>query len=229
MISQYLSNNQNADKPLPQFLRPEWITAYITALYALIAGLTLKAIKRQADTMDTQARDAQASTATAQQAANAATLAANTAKKALELLERADVFVSEVFTAPIFDGTSLVTVKVKNFGRSRADRLKVNLSLSIPRPPNASLPVVLAQHPNPFVIPAGDEVTSNSVQRTIFLRKWPSKSIAEPCNWPSESKFIILISLEPPTRRQEKGCSSRTATGGLYSRHSVIPSRLLKN
>jgi hypothetical protein len=53
------------EAPLPRFARPEWVIVYITAVYVLISGLTLRAIKRQADTMDTQANDARASNAAA--------------------------------------------------------------------------------------------------------------------------------------------------------------------
>ncbi len=66
------------EKPLPQFLRPEWITVYITAIYVLIAYLTLHAIKRQSDLMKDQAKDARES----------ATTAAVTAQQTLEALRR---------------------------------------------------------------------------------------------------------------------------------------------
>jgi hypothetical protein len=58
--------NQESDppeKPLPRFLRPEWVIVYITAIYSLIAGLTLWVIKRQADTMELQAKDARKASA----------------------------------------------------------------------------------------------------------------------------------------------------------------------
>ena len=51
------------EKPWKQFLRPEWVIVYITAFYVVISGLTLWAIKRQADTMETQAKDARVSDA----------------------------------------------------------------------------------------------------------------------------------------------------------------------
>ena len=66
------------EKPLPRFERPEWVIVYITAIYVLIAWWTLRAIKRQADTMEMQANEARQSAATAttiaQKAADAALL-----------------------------------------------------------------------------------------------------------------------------------------------------------
>jgi hypothetical protein len=49
------------EKPIPRFLRPEWVIVYITAIYVLISWLTLWAIKRQADAMDQQVADARKS------------------------------------------------------------------------------------------------------------------------------------------------------------------------
>jgi hypothetical protein len=43
------------EKPLPRFARPEWVIVYITAIYVVIAAVTLIAIWRQADLMKTQA------------------------------------------------------------------------------------------------------------------------------------------------------------------------------
>lgn len=55
--------SQTPEKPLPRFFRPEWVNVYITAVYAVIAGLTLFTIKRQADIMDRQAKDTRVSSA----------------------------------------------------------------------------------------------------------------------------------------------------------------------
>jgi hypothetical protein len=44
------------EKPLPRFLRPEWIIVYITAFYAVISTFMLVAIKRQANHMETSER-----------------------------------------------------------------------------------------------------------------------------------------------------------------------------
>src|SRR5579862_8015639 len=52
------SQNQSAEKPLPRFERPEWVIVYVTLVYAFIAWLTLIAIKRQANTMESQLADA---------------------------------------------------------------------------------------------------------------------------------------------------------------------------
>lgn len=46
------------EKPLPRFFRPEWVIVYITAVYVFLTGLTFWTIRRQAHTMDRQARDA---------------------------------------------------------------------------------------------------------------------------------------------------------------------------
>jgi|HubBroStandDraft_4_1064222.scaffolds.fasta_scaffold00170_4 hypothetical protein len=59
------SQTQPPETPLPRFERPEWVIVYITAIYALIAWWTLRAIKRQADTMETQAKDARKSSSEA--------------------------------------------------------------------------------------------------------------------------------------------------------------------
>jgi hypothetical protein len=49
---------QPKEKPIPWFIKPEWVIVYVTAVYAIIAGLTLKAIKRQADSLKQQVEDA---------------------------------------------------------------------------------------------------------------------------------------------------------------------------
>src|SRR5262249_41670297 len=51
-------NNQDksVDSPLPRFIRPEWIIVYVTTIYVWITWRMLKAIKRQADLLDNQAR-----------------------------------------------------------------------------------------------------------------------------------------------------------------------------
>lgn len=55
--------NEAAEKPLPRFERPEWVIVYVTIAYVLIATLTMRVIKKQANTMEIQARDARASAA----------------------------------------------------------------------------------------------------------------------------------------------------------------------
>ena len=51
------------EKPLPRFERPEWVIVYVTMAYAIIAWLTLRTIKRQADLMERQAADARQASA----------------------------------------------------------------------------------------------------------------------------------------------------------------------
>jgi len=56
------TQTQVPEKPLPRFLRPEWVIVYITAVYVCFTGLTLWTIRRQANTMDRQAKDAKTAT-----------------------------------------------------------------------------------------------------------------------------------------------------------------------
>jgi hypothetical protein len=70
--------NEAPEKPLPRFERPEWVIVYITAIYSMIAGLSLWVIRRQADTMKQQAADAR----------NSATEAAIMAQDTLNAIER---------------------------------------------------------------------------------------------------------------------------------------------
>lgn len=49
------------EKAFPWPIRPEWVIVYITAIYVFIAWRTLRAIKRQANIMEGQARDAKES------------------------------------------------------------------------------------------------------------------------------------------------------------------------
>lgn len=73
-------NGQNApqEKPLPWFLRPEWVIVYVTIGYAIIAWRTLRAIKRQGDTLERQVNESKESareaTEVARKAADAALL-----------------------------------------------------------------------------------------------------------------------------------------------------------
>lgn len=46
-----------ADPLRPGWKRPEWVIVYVTIAYAIISFFTLLTIKRQADTMETQATD----------------------------------------------------------------------------------------------------------------------------------------------------------------------------
>lgn len=69
--------DQAPEKPLPRFLRSEWVIVYITAIYSYISWKSLKAIKRQADTMDKALSDSN-------QSSNATLKALNHQIKALE-------------------------------------------------------------------------------------------------------------------------------------------------
>lgn len=94
----------------PWYLRPEWIGVIITAVYVVIAGLTLLAIKRQADWMKTQAghmasqvglmqeqlNEMKASGETLKQSVESAKLSAETAQLNVDYLinkERGRIFV----------------------------------------------------------------------------------------------------------------------------------------
>jgi len=83
------------EKPLPRFIRPEWVNVYITAIYVVIAGLTLWAIKKQADLIE-------ASGAVAEQSAKAAEISAKAALRGMELAGKSfDVFKDSVEAAMV--------------------------------------------------------------------------------------------------------------------------------
>jgi len=85
--------------------------------------------------------------------ADAATLSANTAKRALELTERADVLVEKAASsdAPLITASALITLTLKNFGRTRAKHVVMDGALSIVKdrdareivPISALIPVVI--------------------------------------------------------------------------------------
>ena len=61
---------QPKEKPWKRFFTPEWVIVYITAAYVFIAWLTMGAIKRQADLLKEQVKDARdANTGNAETAA----------------------------------------------------------------------------------------------------------------------------------------------------------------
>jgi len=116
------------ENPLPRFLRPEWVIVYITAAYSLIAGLTLWVIKRQADTMDTQAKDARDSAAAAVVTTQATLIAIE--KQAKELSrqnknmvsrERARIAI-KVLRVEMVDlkGINKIPINVENLGPTHA-------------------------------------------------------------------------------------------------------------
>jgi hypothetical protein len=118
--------------------------------------------------MDAQAEYMREGLATTQIAAEAAKQSADTSKLALELLERADVFVSEVFTDPSISMSSHVTLKLKNFGRTTAERVTVTTSLSIPRPPNSNEVILPGKRSEPFALAPGDVIMMKLGPITIW-------------------------------------------------------------
>lgn len=83
------------EKPLPRFIRPEWVIVYITAVYVVISWLTLWAIKRQADLME-------GSGAVAEQSAKAAEVSAKAALRGMELAGKSfEVFKDSVEAARV--------------------------------------------------------------------------------------------------------------------------------
>lgn len=75
---------QTPDEPLPRFLRPEWVIVFITAVYVFFTGLMLLTIRRQANTMDRQAKDA---TKAADAAALSAQNTLNEIKRQADLMD----------------------------------------------------------------------------------------------------------------------------------------------
>ena len=86
------------EKPLPRFLRPEWIVVYITAVYVVITAFMLVVIKQQADQMERQTTIQAASVAAAQKSADAA----NAQIKAMKDKERARLSIREVVPPLLF-------------------------------------------------------------------------------------------------------------------------------
>jgi hypothetical protein len=89
-------------------------------------------------------------TLAARKSANAAVKAANTAEKALKLSERADVLLEgasiRMGITQKVDGDSQVILSFRNFGRTRAQNVRFDISLEIPGvpksiPPQASITV----------------------------------------------------------------------------------------
>ena len=143
---------QNAKSRL---FTPEWVTAFATVVYVLIASLTLWAIRNQATLMrkglvqnrksaarqfnlmnnqwkamkDQVAHMGDTLTAT-RKAADAAVLSAETAKRALELLERADVLIEDIkFDTVQTTEWGRIRITLKNYGRSRADNITIAAKL----------------------------------------------------------------------------------------------------
>jgi hypothetical protein len=125
------TQNESKDKPLMWFIKSEWVIVYVTAIYALIAWLTLKAIKRQGNLMERQAEEARESTtksiSIAAQAANAATKAVEVSGAQLRQVESqtrpwigldTDVGIQ---TGPLFvdnegNVTTTINITARNYG-----------------------------------------------------------------------------------------------------------------
>jgi hypothetical protein len=90
-------------------------------------------------------------------AADAATKSANTAEQALRLTERAEVFIDSaaLSTAPNFFPETIVSITLRNFGRTRADEFRPHLWLGNPNRTNELEPSVTV----PTVIPPLDTAT----------------------------------------------------------------------
>lgn len=117
------------EKPLPRFLRPEWVIVHITAVYVAIAGITLWAIWRQARVMERQALSLRRRTTHLRRsvifARKAAKAAETSAKAAMGLalpvlvlqeltFENHDGSYAGLFEYPVFK------IVVRNFGQSPA-------------------------------------------------------------------------------------------------------------
>lgn len=57
------NSGESQEKPLPQFVRPEWVIVYVTVAYSVITLFMWLTIKRQAEIMENQARDIRESSA----------------------------------------------------------------------------------------------------------------------------------------------------------------------
>jgi hypothetical protein len=58
-------SNESQEKLLPRFMRPEWVIVYVTVAYSLITLFMWLTIKRQANIMEDQAKDARDSSTAA--------------------------------------------------------------------------------------------------------------------------------------------------------------------
>lgn len=56
---------ETPERPLPRFIRPEWVIVYVTIAYAWVAWRTLRAISKQSDTMERQSVETRSSSADA--------------------------------------------------------------------------------------------------------------------------------------------------------------------
>jgi hypothetical protein len=114
-----------------------WDRAYVifTGMLVIIGGggvlaalRTLRAIKRQGDLMERQ-------TVTAEKAAESAKQSAESDERAVRLTERADVLLEAAgLNSPSgqIDGQAMVKLVFKNFGRTRANNVVLNVDLLVP-------------------------------------------------------------------------------------------------
>lgn len=142
------TQTQAPEKPLPRFFRPEWVIVYITAVYVCFTGLTLWTIRRQANTMDRQAKDAK----------NAADAAALSAQNTLnEIKRQADLMDAQL--KAMEESSKQVNRQIEILERSvaatekSADTAKENIELYISKE-RARLrvemkPLVLPPKPDP--------------------------------------------------------------------------------
>lgn len=193
------SQNDAQEKPLPRFIRPEWVIVYITAIYVLVAWRTLRAIKRQGDIMDRQANDARKSgaqtfavlkeqTDNALISAKAATVSAMAADKSIKAAQRSiditllkerarlriEVDALEVILVGDITWIASVNIKVFNVGAQKAFPSRSHVALVV----SESNKRVKAQFPMPFltqaIIPPSDiplehRASTGANDDTIFL------------------------------------------------------------
>jgi len=123
----YIQENA-PEKPLPRWKRPEWVIVYITAIYVFIAGLTLLAIKRQADTMQQQAIDARDTGKHTETLAAQAVRQSDLTQRQLQLTHRPWIAIEEVSPASglVFDqrgGVLMLNIRARNVGHSIAEHV----------------------------------------------------------------------------------------------------------
>jgi hypothetical protein len=120
--------NTPQEKPLPRFIRPEWVIVYVTVVYAILAWLTLRTIRKQADWMGTQAGYMKDQTEVLRNSVAAAQASAEAAKAQIEMMkekERARLSVKPPPSLPAFNVRQqswglTISLPVKNDGPTQA-------------------------------------------------------------------------------------------------------------
>jgi hypothetical protein len=144
------------------------VTAFATIAIAFLGYFQWRAMHRQADYMRRalqlsirQTRLAARSTAATEVAANAAKSSAGIAEEALRIAERADLFLSNVNTDKVFSTESCVGIEIKNFGRTTAEGVILDMSLSVAT--NFAESDIIFRHQMPtlecFALAAGDTIS----------------------------------------------------------------------